>query len=82
MSLEEAVEDADCLAIIVNHQDYAELDPVDIAARMRNGRLFLAIMSKNIQPWIDAGYMVRQLGCGWTEPAPSELIEQNLFSWV
>ncbi|MFN2170475.1 MAG: nucleotide sugar dehydrogenase [Candidatus Promineifilaceae bacterium] len=82
MSLEEAVEDADCLAIIVNHQDYAELDPVDIAVRMRNGRLFLAIMSKNIQPWVDAGYMVRQLGCGWTEPAPSELIEQNLFSWV
>lgn len=69
ISLEEAATGADCLAIVVDHQDYAALDPTKLASLMRSQRLFLGVNSRDVQPWIEAGYTVRQLGAGISNPA-------------
>ena len=70
ISLEEAIAGVDCLAILVDHKDYSTLDPMNLAAQMRSHRLFLAVNSKTFQPWIEAGYTVRQLGSGTSKLLP------------
>ena len=70
IALEDVVNGVDCLAIVVDHQDYAALDPTNLSSLMRSSRMFVAANSNSIRPWLDAGYAVVQLGNGTAESQP------------
>ncbi len=63
-NLEEAVSQADCLALLVDHRDYLNLDPAMLAAKMRNKYLFVARNFKFTPAWFEAGFTIKQLGNG------------------
>jgi UDP-N-acetyl-D-mannosaminuronic acid dehydrogenase len=62
--LDAALENAQALILLVDHQQFRELDPAEIATRMP-GRI--AIDTRNAWPrqtWIDAGFKLHILGVG------------------
>jgi UDP-N-acetyl-D-mannosaminuronic acid dehydrogenase len=62
LSLEEAVEDSDCLILITDHDVFQEIDPKKLLIRHKN-----VVDTRNIldhRKWIDAGFNVKILGNG------------------
>jgi UDP-N-acetyl-D-mannosaminuronic acid dehydrogenase len=64
LSLEEVVSGSDCLAILVNHQEYDQLSPSTLAEKMRNRNVFLSKESASLSDWLVEGFKVCQLGNG------------------
>jgi UDP-N-acetyl-D-mannosaminuronic acid dehydrogenase len=64
VTLDDVVIGTDCLALLVNHWEYADLDPASLALRMRNRRLFTAKNLVPYEPWLEAGFRVKRLGDG------------------
>jgi len=64
LPLEEAVEDSDCLVVLTDHEEFADLPAATIGDRMRRRT---AVDTRDIldeEAWIDAGFTVRTLGDG------------------
>ncbi len=64
ITLDEVVAQADCLVLLVDHQDYLELSPAALAEKMRNKCVFLARRVSSTEAWYEAGFSVKQLGNG------------------
>jgi UDP-N-acetyl-D-mannosaminuronic acid dehydrogenase len=62
VDINQVVSDTDCLAILVNHREYGELEPENIAKSMRDKRLFTATNLISLEKWKEAGFFIRQLG--------------------
>lgn len=74
ITLDEAVSGSDCIALLVEHQDYQKLDPVILAQKMRRKHLFIGRNSISMDTWIHEGFKVRQLGNGVSlDPLPLQL---------
>ncbi|MFC7165293.1 UDP binding domain-containing protein [Halospeciosus flavus] len=63
-SLDEAVADSDCLAIVTDHSEYEDLDPTALAERMATPQLLDSRAVVDDEAWRDAGFVVRVLGDG------------------
>lgn len=72
VTLDDVVIGADCLALLVDHWEYADLDPASLAIRMRNRRLFTAKNLVPYEPWLEAGFRVKRLGDGQIPAANAE----------
>ena len=62
LSLEEAVRNSDCLAIITDHSKFKEIDPGEISKLMRRKNV---VESRNIldrERWAGAGFKMKVLG--------------------
>ena len=63
-SLEEAIQDADVLLLLVGHSQFKALDP-EVVAQKTSARLVLdAVNAWPSQPWQDAGFTLKKLGNG------------------
>ncbi len=60
--IEQVVSGSDCMAILVNHRDYENLDPNGLAEIMREKQLFTASRMVSKDEWKSAGFLVKQLG--------------------
>ena len=70
VSLEEALDGADAVVFITDHDQFSEIDPVEIAKLMRGRIVFDGRNIVNKQTWEDAGFAVTLLGDGTASPAP------------
>ena len=69
--LEEVIQGSDCIAWLVDHQEYQDLDPKILTPIMRTKNLYIAKNLSSEQPWIEAGFTIKQLGKGLkTERVP------------
>jgi dTDP-alpha-D-glucose dehydrogenase len=72
--LDDAVRDADCIAVLALHRDFEDIDfaalPVSESCLVLDGRAYYA--KDKIQALKDLGYVYRGIGRG-TEPAPPAL---------
>jgi len=63
-SLEEAIQDADVLLLLVGHSQFKALKP-EVVAQKTSARLVLdAVNAWPSQPWRDAGFTLKKLGNG------------------
>lgn len=62
IDINQVVSGSDCLAILVNHTDYEELNPRYLAELMRNKNLFAANKLVSWQKWEEVGFAIRQVG--------------------
>ena len=70
VSLEAALENADAVMFITDHDQFSEIDPA-VAAKLMRGSIVLD--GRNILPlekWQEAGFTVTRLGDGTAHPAP------------
>ncbi len=63
-SLEDAVQDADCLVLLTDHAEYRDIDPAAIASLMRGRILFDTRNALDHGVWEQSGFRVRRLGVG------------------
>ena len=69
VSLESALEGANAVMFITDHDQFAEIDPVS-AAKLMSGRIvFDGRNILSLKPWQKAGFTVIRLGDGTTHPA-------------
>jgi UDP-N-acetyl-D-mannosaminuronic acid dehydrogenase len=61
-SLEEAVSGSDCIVLLVDHNEYLEIEPESLATKMRNLNFYVARKFNLQDRWNRAGFRVRQLG--------------------
>lgn len=64
VNLTDVVEGADCLALMVNHREYADLDPWQLGAAMRRRVAFDAQNQLAYHLWRAAGFQIKKLGNG------------------
>ncbi|HOZ46471.1 MAG TPA: nucleotide sugar dehydrogenase [Candidatus Hydrogenedentes bacterium] len=62
--LEECFQDADCVVLLTDHNDYKYLNPRQLAKLMRTPRLFDTRNVLDHEDWRQAGFEVRVLGWG------------------
>jgi UDP-N-acetyl-D-mannosaminuronic acid dehydrogenase len=75
-SLEEALYGSDCIALLVDHQEYRELNPELLAQSMRRKNLFVARKFTALDRWISEGFNVKQLGNSMRANWPKEYPER------
>ncbi|MBI2425505.1 MAG: nucleotide sugar dehydrogenase [Candidatus Hydrogenedentes bacterium] len=63
-SLEDCFKDADCLAVLTDHNDYKYINPRQVAKLMRRRVLYDTRNILDHNDWCDAGFQVRVLGSG------------------
>jgi len=61
-SLEAALEDADAIVLLVNHTEFRELKPADVAAKTRARLVIDTVNTWKAQEWQSAGFRVVRLG--------------------
>lgn len=61
-TVDEAVSGSDCIVLLVDHNEYLEIEPESLATKMRNLNFYVARYFKQQDHWIRAGFRVRQLG--------------------
>ncbi len=61
-SLEDALRDSDCVALLTDHSEYLAIDPAVAGQLMRGRRLFDTRNALNAEAWRAAGFHVRRLG--------------------
>jgi len=63
-SLEDAIKDADALLLLVNHTEFAQLNPLEIAGKTKARILVDTVHGWNDAAWKTAGFDVHVLGVG------------------
>jgi UDP-N-acetyl-D-mannosaminuronic acid dehydrogenase len=63
-SLEDAVDGADAVVLVVGHRVFQQLDPADIGPRMRSRLLVDARKFFDATKWSNAGFTIETLGNG------------------
>jgi UDP-N-acetyl-D-mannosaminuronic acid dehydrogenase len=64
LSLEDSLKDSDCIILVTNHSEYANLDPQMARKHMKTLNLIDTRNHLNYHKWINAGFNVRLLGDG------------------
>ncbi len=64
LSLEQCLRDADCAALLTNHDEFKAIDPRQAAAWMRHLVLYDTRNLIDVAAWKAAGFRVRLLGAG------------------
>ncbi|WP_435102076.1 nucleotide sugar dehydrogenase [Halarchaeum sp. P4] len=67
--LADAAAGSDCLAVVTDHDAYESLDPDALAERMATPRLLDTRNVVDAERWRDAGFTVRTLGDGTSDPS-------------
>ena len=80
ISVEETLTGADCLVLLVDHQEYEKLDPIMAAKEMRRKLIYVARQFVAQAAWEEAGFRVKQLGNGASSSAASELVQREASS--
>lgn len=64
ISVESVVTGLDCILVLVNHKEYASLNPRAVAEKMRTKHVFFTKSLSSPEDWLKVGYKVMQLGNG------------------
>jgi UDP-N-acetyl-D-mannosaminuronic acid dehydrogenase len=62
VSLEEALQDADCAVILTDHSKFGNLKPQELGSMMRKQQLLDARHAINLEKWRLAGFQAKSLG--------------------
>jgi len=76
VDLMDAVQGTDCLALLVNHQEYTELNPWTLGEVMRHRVAFDAQNHLPYNLWQAAGFQVKKLGHG------RDSSEESIANWM
>lgn len=60
-SLDDATRDADAVVVVTDHDEFADLDPVELAGRMAEPNVVDATGMLDLERWRDAGFSVRRV---------------------
>ena len=63
-SLDDALQDADTILLLVRHTEFINLKPADIASKTKARAIIDTINGWNIKEWQSAGFAVSRLGVG------------------
>ncbi|MGP4060936.1 nucleotide sugar dehydrogenase [Halobacillus sp. H74] len=61
-SMDEALEDADILVILTDHDEFKQLDPANIKGKMKNRLVFDTKNALSLDEWKNAGFIAKRLG--------------------
>jgi len=70
--LEEAIEDSDCLVVLADHSEFADLSPTSIGERMHRRTVVDTRDVLDRDRWVEAGFTVSTLGDGRVAGEPRE----------
>lgn len=70
-SLDQAVQNADLLVVLVAHQELKQLDPTSLSNRTRARKLLDTVNLGQFWSWEKAGFKVRRLGVGESAASPA-----------
>lgn len=62
LTLEEAIADAEAIVLLVSHQEFKDLQPLQIAAATKARFILDAVNGWPAQDWVNAGFHVSRLG--------------------